>query len=264
MFSINTRDMKTLHSYEACATFFKNAKPWRDYDANKRPLTDRRAKHKAIVYDAKEDAYRLELYDTALVIYYADGRIGVQGHRSKSSAAFAHHFLPYGMYPYFSQAGGPYVSYSNPEGTCVVQRIGTGAVSHFTPKNNGWELTLAPGVTPFVIWALDKEKGRKALKETGYNDFRDWLRAYKALNPNDNGWGRTVDPLTNQVPTLQLLIDRNFVALKDRYGHVHALDSVRNQVYKHMHCIVKTYEQEGVLESSFHNLLTQNRRWEHM
>lgn len=95
-FSISTRTLACINSFEQAREFWNKTTPWRDQCKSWRPLDNRRAYHKRLVKISEEglEGYECVLYRTALVTYYADGTIALQTHESVSSGMFARHVCP--------------------------------------------------------------------------------------------------------------------------------------------------------------------------
>ena len=97
--SITTRHMPYISSYEAAQAQFEKTEPWRGHTSFERPLGARYDKEKRLVMTRMEDdrcVYAFRLYRTDLVTYTHD-RVNVVAHHTISSRAFMDRVLPYGI-----------------------------------------------------------------------------------------------------------------------------------------------------------------------
>lgn len=99
-FSINTRGIRQIDSYEEAKYRYDNIKPIRGNPNDIRPLGDRNKQHMRIVKGSCGDYYAAVLYRTECVQWHSDGRIVVNqgGWATDSTAAFVHAVSPFGCY----------------------------------------------------------------------------------------------------------------------------------------------------------------------
>ena len=116
--SISTRDLQRLHSFEAAKAYFEGREKPRggywSHHPHERPLDQNRMQHKRIVR-RDDGSYACILYRTALVTYHPDGGVTVRTHDSNSSSAFFWCVAPHGL-SYHRQSGRVYVEAATPEG----------------------------------------------------------------------------------------------------------------------------------------------------
>jgi hypothetical protein len=98
MFSISTRNLHALQSFNDCDAWYKSAKPvtkspWQD---NERPLENARMHHKRLVLNS-DGSYSCTLYRCPHVTYHKDGTVEVRLYDSVSSRAFLGRMLPRGI-----------------------------------------------------------------------------------------------------------------------------------------------------------------------
>lgn len=93
-FSISTRHLPSIRTYQAAEAFFLRTKPWRGGDPEIRPLGRRGDSSKTI--RKYHEAYCLYLHRTALVTYWPD-HVVLKVYDSQSSIIFAGQFAPNGV-----------------------------------------------------------------------------------------------------------------------------------------------------------------------
>ena len=85
--SIDTHNLKQIHSFAAAEKFWQDSKPFKNQDKSWRPLDNVRMPHKRLV-KRDDGGYDCVLYNTAIVKYYPDG-VELDFYGTTSTKAFA-------------------------------------------------------------------------------------------------------------------------------------------------------------------------------
>jgi hypothetical protein len=90
--------MITINQWKVAKTLYEETKPIRGTDI--RPLNNRRKKHHAVeLFDADKQIYSYKLYDTHVLKFYPDGKVGVnidsKDHHTRTTAEFISDYARY-------------------------------------------------------------------------------------------------------------------------------------------------------------------------
>jgi len=160
MWSISTRGIRSIHSYEAAAEFWADSKPW-DNKPNAVPLDDRRMQHKSLVKNALGE-YECTLFQTAMVTYAKDA-VYLRCDNRVSSNMFSNCVAPAGCQP-VSHKGTMFWQVSTEAGQQFLCE-GVTPLKLQLVSPGIWTLVNKPG-TPHE-WVYDRKLGaaaRKAVK----------------------------------------------------------------------------------------------------
>jgi hypothetical protein len=161
--SISTRDLKCVGSFEAAQTHWNGQKEWRNQHHSWRQLGNRRAYHKHLVKLADERGYQCVLFQTPMVTYFASGNVELRCHDSVSSNMFAWYVRPRGCRP-LSKGRCMYWEVVTDEGVRYYRE--SREPLHLQPTAAGnWKLITSPAEEH--EWVYDRKKGaevQKALK----------------------------------------------------------------------------------------------------
>lgn len=168
--SIDTRSIARISSFEFAKERWESEKPWRNEHTSWRPLDNRRATHKRIVKLQDERGYECVLYNTPLVTYFTDGSVALKTYDSLSSVDFAYRVAPQGCSA-LSHKGRMFWRVRTDDGMCFYTEGNQALILTPTAEGN-WCLASQPA--ELHQWELDRSMAaqvRKLLKP-----YADWYR----------------------------------------------------------------------------------------
>jgi hypothetical protein len=167
-YSISTRNLASIHSFETAQTHWNSQKPWREEHASWRQLDNRRATHKRMVKLSDDRGYQCVLYQTPVVTYFANGNVELRCYDSASTTTFAWCVKPRGCQP-TSKSGRMYWVVKTDDGDRYYREASEPL--HLQPTAAGnWKLISKPALDHEP--GYDRKKGaevQKALK-----NYRIW------------------------------------------------------------------------------------------
>lgn len=234
MFSVNTRHIKTISSYDEAKRMYESIAPIRGNSHNIRPLGKRSAQHMRI--QKTGEVYECILYTTPCVTWYPDGRVLLKTGNwiTQSTAKFIDAVI---------RGGGAYMSHG-----CVCAWINL--KSYPVPptglwlQNNGntWSVINPPRVYVPRLNRTEAKRIRTLAKpildyfkvmaplvegtDTNYDDLRAALNRMKELvgrsfsvnTPNSTlGWALKQQDVPLEVLADLMVIHKNNLTLKDLY-----------------------------------------------
>lgn len=164
--------------YEQYKNLYDSIIPIRGRAVEARPICERRRDWELIEMD--KDVVACRLYDTQVVRYYPDGRIGVQcgGWQTPSTADFIHIHSPWHC---FKRNGKLWVMAANREGKHMHYPLPKEGELIFKPTEHGqWEPVSEVVVQKRVV---NREKAKDA--RAPYQPFLQWAKTFMQLS---DGW----------------------------------------------------------------------------
>lgn len=212
MFLINTSALPRIYSHQHAERFFDETDPGksRRWDTSTRPLGRRNDTSKRIgrsqVDDQGNFSYALIYHATEMVTYHPDGKVCINTHNSRNSAAFLGRLLPSGL-DVVMHCGQMMIKAATADGTAWYP----GGHLRFSPvvgRSGYWELLSPPAprrrrklcrkaaakiraaAKPFLMWAQATEK----LVGNGFATSsirQSWLTLPKSIEAleNPDTWG---------------------------------------------------------------------------
>lgn len=176
MFSIDARQLPSLHTYERVKRWWEDTKPPRGAgwcSDTERPLKDNRSSHFAL-RKVGNSCYELRLYHTAIVTWHNENQVTLDAtHDSVSTRAFADRYLPCGRV--FTERGFTVFHHNGIKYNAGRDRV------HLHVQDGAWMLSYpTPKITRRV---LDPDKRREAQKVL--KPFAAWARAIWAVSGNN-------------------------------------------------------------------------------
>jgi len=224
--SISTRNMTSIGSYEQAKKHWNNQPEWRNEHTNRRPLSGKREAHKRLVQQDRGNSYACFLYDTALVTYFADGSVSLRTHDTQSSVMFANCVNPSGCSA-SSHKGRMFWQVRTDEGTRFYMEGNQALILVPTEKGN-WCLTTQPA--ELTQWVYDRKKGAEVQKML--RPYADWYKLTARLGglPRAN-LSLSLSPDSGNVAKVRDFVTdpENFMLLARHYGPPH---QIRGALYE--------------------------------
>ncbi len=173
--AISTRSIKSINSFDAAKKHWEAQEPWRNEHTHWRPLAGRRETHKRLEQIANEVGYACVLHQTALVTYYADGRVALKTYDSQSSISFAWCVTPRGCSP-ISHKGRMFWKVRTDDGDRYYAQGKDVLILKPTPNGN-WSLVTQPAV--HQEWRMDRKKA--AVVQKLLRPYAQWYRTTARL-----------------------------------------------------------------------------------
>lgn len=192
-----------------------------------RGLVDRRKKHLAIERTAAKD-FILRLYDHPIVTWHKDGSLTICPYSTRSSTKFGNHCTPQNVWVGYRAVSVDGRTYK------VSDKI------TFRPDGNTWKVGK-DNIEPWSVPVINRSHAKQALQETGYNEFRDWLKVYMQMAKKPDGRASHIDDKSLVI----MLRDRNKWRdlVSCRWSNPdRILSEVRQAIYQECGCI----EQKSV------------------
>jgi hypothetical protein len=194
-----------------------------------RGLVNKRKKHLTVRQTESGDIV-LQLYGHDTVTWHKDNSVTIRAHPTRSTIVFANHCTPMSMF--VGMCGG-YFSVTVDGRTYKVEDW-----IRFRQRDNTWK---ADQITPWSIPAVNRERARQALDETGYKEFRVWFQVYVQMAVVS----QDVNPLIRYrtgTEVVDLLRQRKWrelaMCFQNSWGRPdQALDAVRQAIYHEYNCM---------------------------
>lgn len=153
----------SLLSYQDAVNKFNSITPIRGRRDDTRPVAQRRNDNFTI-RRLHDDSIAIRLYQTDIITYRPDGTIELEPYSSVLTNDAVSFILRRAVTPQYTHPAGPVL---------WVKRKGY-RIPDFAVLSPDMELIA--GSAPFIKWSLDKSKGPKVLKTSGYKTFALWLK----------------------------------------------------------------------------------------
>lgn len=173
MWQITTRNMPSLHTFEAAKEFWDKTPVWKNKNSSWRPLDSVRMEHKRLV-KRDDGSYACVLYQTPMVVYYPD-KVELKLHSSPSSSAFCWKVSPAGC-NLASSNDQVFWGVDTPDGSRFYD-YDKGALVLIKQPGNQWILESEPRSVTEQVY--DRKLGAEARRRL--KPYADWYNAVKRL-----------------------------------------------------------------------------------
>ena len=171
MYSIKSKNIKSIRNYAEAKARYESIKPLRGRVSDVRPLGPRRYTYINIKHSEADGAYCVVLHQTPIITYYPSGVIKLDNGnwQTASTKAIMNEVLPFGMA----------ITTTNPMRVKVMDKgefAFNGTTMMFNAEGNPMDAMQE------VRYTVNRKKAREVLRR--YQDFLTWGKGYLSLVDN--------------------------------------------------------------------------------